>query len=115
MDHRLTKALAVGEYAATQKTQKVVARYKLADDLLYATEGGIFEITKELISFVVSLKVLGKKESVILDRFENPILIEIDKFCDEIVERYHTAHFSYLTTMEKLRRARSVEAVIANA
>jgi len=115
MDERLSKALAAGEYSVTLSTQKTAARYKLEDDLQYATGGGVFKITKELISFVVALKSLGKKESVLLDRSDNPVTIDVDSFCDVILEQYHQAHFAYLTTIEKIRKSRTVAAVVANA
>ena len=116
MDQRLTEALAAANYAITIQEQRNAAYQKLQDELQLAINGGQFEITRELISFTAALRQASTSETtVVLDKFNNPIRVELESFFETIVHRYHEATFEYLTRVEKIRSSRSVESIIKNA
>lgn len=114
MDHRLEEALKFANYQQTLSIQRKVLKEKLDTRLTYGHNGGIFKITKELISFVQMLISMGRCENLpIVDSNENPILIEdLNKFQTEILDRYFEATFDYLNAYNELKKSRSVEKLI---
>lgn len=114
MDHRLDIALKFANYQQTVSIQRKVLKEKLDTKLTYGCNGGIFKITKELISFVQMLINMGRCENLpIIDSNDNPILInDLNKFQTEILDRYFEATFDYLEAYNELKKCRSVEKLI---
>ena len=112
MDERLEKALKYANYKVTLSNQKENLKTELYEKLVIGINGGLFNITPELISFAAMLS--EKTDSaVMIDKNNNPVLIEdLSDFVDEIISRYIEATNFYHQEYEKLRKARSVSKLI---
>jgi hypothetical protein len=67
-----------------------------------------------LINFVQLLIDQGRNAGVVLlDQNENPILIEdLEKFKDEIFDRYFSVTLEYYEKYQKIKSSRSVEKLL---
>lgn len=113
MDDRLEKALSHGNYALTVAREKKNIRERFKVAIQYSINGGTFEATSELISFV-DLMVRREEDSIVfIDMNGNPIMIEdVGAFQTALLDVYHGATNEYFTAYEKLRKARNVKAVV---
>lgn len=114
MDDRLQAALDFANYRQTFTIQHKTLKEKIQAKLTYGYNGGIFKINRELICFVRFLIDRGRISSVVLlDINENPIIIDdIEKFQDEIMDRYFSATNEYFEEYQQLKKSRSVEKLI---
>lgn len=113
MDARLKKALEFSNYRQTLNNQMQALKIKAQTDLSYSKNGGSFAIDRSLITFIKAVIDEGQEEVVILDKNDTPILIDdLDEFYEEILSRYFEVTNEYKEQYEKIRRARSVKAVI---
>jgi hypothetical protein len=116
IDARLNDALTASNYRITLNTQKQNARLKLQRELTYSTNGGIFSITPELISFVAALLMSQKTDAVFLDNNSNPIEIaDLKNFHEELVNRYYEAMNEFLMEVKQLQKARTTKAVVGES
>jgi hypothetical protein len=114
MDERLSKALEFSNFRVSLFNKKENIRLKMDTMLSYATNGGLFKSTPELISFIKIIIDSGKDEIVLVDVNGNPIEItDIPKFYNELMSRYFQATNFYYVEYEKIRKARSVKATFA--
>ncbi len=113
MDDRLEKALSHGNYALTVAREKKNIRERFKVSLQFSINGGTFEATSELISFV-EMMVRQEEDSVVfIDMNGNPIMIEdVSAFQSSLLAVYHSATNEYYAAYEKLRKGRSVKAVV---
>lgn len=114
MDERLKNALDFSNYRMTLAVQRKSLKENMESKLSYGYNGGIFHIDMALISFV---QMLIDKEKIadvpILDQNQNPILIDdVNKFRDEIFDRYFSVTYEYLNKYEALKKSRSVEKLV---
>lgn len=112
MDERIEKALSYSNYKLSLQNQRENLKTKLTEQLVYAINGGLFDITQELISFV---SVLSSKTetAVLLDKNKTPIQIEsLSDFLDEILSRYISASNTYFSEYEKIKKVRSIKQLI---
>ncbi len=114
MDEQLKAALDFSNYRQTFSVQQKVLKEKVQAKLTFGFNGGIFKINRELISFVQTLLDKGRNSGIVLlDHNEMPILIEdLNKFQDEIMDRYFTSTNEYLEAFQKLKKSRSTEKLI---
>lgn len=114
MEDQLKQALDFSNYRQTFSIQRKTLKEKIDAKLTYGINGGIFKINQSLISFVQMLLDLGRTTSVpIIDSNDNPILIEdLEKFKDEILDRYFTATLEYYESFQELKKSRSVEKLL---
>jgi hypothetical protein len=114
MDDALRKALDFAKYRQTYSIQQKVLKEKIDARLTYGHNGGIFKIDRPLIAFVQMLIDQGRTSGVpVLDLNENPILIDdLEKFRDEIFDRYFSSTLEYYEEYESLKKKRSVEKLI---
>lgn len=114
MDDRLQKGLDHANYRAAIHEQRQNLKTRLATTLLHAHNGGTFTVTPTLISFVsVMAGEHGYEQFVLLDDRDTPILIEDPKaFLEAIMAVYYEATNEYLTFYAKLRKARTVKALV---
>lgn len=113
IDERLEAALATANYRITLSNQKQNARLKLQNDLTYATGGGIFKISPELISFVSTLVNMEKESMILLDSNENPIEVEnLEEFLDEITSKYYESVNDFLTEFKSIQKSRNVKSLV---
>lgn len=114
IDERLTSALERANYQITLNNQKQNARQKLEADLVFATNGGIFKVGPELISFVAALRSMGHDDGVLLDINKNPIEItDLEAFQEDAVEHYYQAMNSFFVEFKKLQKSRKPEALVS--
>jgi hypothetical protein len=113
MSSKLTKALEFANYRTTLNVQHNALKAKVQTLLNYSTNGGTFNISQELISFVKLLLDREYSDAVLLDVYNNPIKIDdLNDFLDEILSRYFEAVNEYHTEYQKLRKARKVHKLI---
>jgi hypothetical protein len=114
MDERLQKALDFSNYRQTLSIQRKTLKEKINAKLTYGCNGGLFKIDRSLITFVQMLIDQGRTENVpIIDVNENPILIvNLNDFRDEILDRYFSATYEYLEEYQKIKSSRSVEKLL---
>lgn len=112
MSAKLTKALEFANYRVTMNNQKEQLKAKAEGLLIYSINGGSFKIDRSLITFCKALIDSNEKSVVLLDVYNNPILIELESFYDEILSRYIEVTNDYYVEYEKLRKARKTHAVL---
>jgi hypothetical protein len=114
MEDQLKKALDFSNYRQTFSIQRKVLKEKVESTLTYGHNGGIFKIDRSLITFVQMLIDRGRTSGVpLIDSNENPILVnDLEKFRDEILDRYFTSTLDYYENYSKLKKSRSVEKLI---
>lgn len=112
MSAKLTKALEFANYRVTMNNQQSILRTKSEGLLTYSINGGSFKIDRGLITFCKILMDSGTNSAVLLDVYDNPILIELKPFYDEILSRYFEVTNDYYTEYEKLRKARKVHKIL---
>lgn len=111
MDDRLQKALEQSNYNVSLHLQRENLKLLLKTSLLYATAGGQFTVSRELITFMDAMIRQGvESDLIVADDKNNPILIVTPAdFLKEITEVYHRAFNSYYNEFEKLKKARNVK------
>ena len=109
-DPRLAAALEFSNYRITLNNQKKQAQLKYLNDLVYAENGGLFQIDRTLISFVHCLIASGKQQAVILDKNDQPIEIkDLEAFQESILDKYYQFSNAYLVTVRELNQKRNVK------
>lgn len=113
LEQRLNEAVATANYRLTLTVQRSNAKLKLQKDLIYAINGGLFEVSPELIAFVNTLIAVGKEEAVLLDVNKNPIEIhDLADFLDAIIDHYYESVNTYLVEFKSLQKTRTAKALI---
>ena len=113
MDKKLSKALEFGNYSATLENQKRMLQEKFVTDTIYFCAGGQFTITKELINYCQTLLGSGQESFILIDDNSIPIEIQsIEKFKEEIFDKYFVALNEYHTSYQKLTKSRSVDGLV---
>lgn len=112
MSTRLTQALEFANYRITLNNQQAVLRAKTQSLLSYSINGGTFTIDRTLINFCRLLQDEQQTSAVLLDIYNNPILVEVKSFYDEILSRYFEVTNDYYAEYEKLRKSRKVHKVL---
>ena len=80
MSTRLTKALEFTNYRVTLNNQQAQLKAKTQSLLSYSINGGTFTIDIPLITFCKQLIDEGQTEVVLLDIYNNPIKVNVEKF-----------------------------------
>jgi hypothetical protein len=114
MEALLANALEFSNYKQTLSIQRKTLKERINAKLTFGHNGGIFKIDQTLISFVQFLISQERNVNVpLIDSNDNPVLIaNLTVFRDEILDRYFTATYEYHEEYEKLKKSRSVEALI---
>ena len=114
MDESLKKALEFSNYNHTLSMHRKVMKEKMSAKLTYGINGGIFKVDHSLMTFIDMLINQGRMSGVpIIDSNGNPIMIDdLEKFKDEIMDRYFTTLLEYYEEFEKIKKNRSIEKLI---
>ena len=112
MSTRLSKALEFANYRTTLNNQQSQLKAKVQSLLSYSINGGTFTIDVPLITFCKQLIDEKQKQVILLDIYNNPIQIDVEKFYEEIRSRYFEVTNEYYAEYEKLRKARKVHKVL---
>ena len=92
--------------------QKEQLKAKTQSLLSFSINGGSFTIDLPLLTFCKQLLDDNQTEVVLLDIYNNPIKVELEKFYEEILSRYYEVTNDYYVEYEKLRKARKVHKVL---
>ena len=113
MSDKLTKALEFSNYRTTLNVQHNNMKARVQTLLSYSINGGTFNITEQLISFVDILLRKEHTSAVLLDSFKNPIHIDdLIEFHDHIISRYFEAVNEYYADYSKLKKSRKVHKLV---
>jgi hypothetical protein len=99
-----TKTL-IGEAKArfNHNSAKAYLKDKYDSKLIVAEQGGLWKATPELIGFLASNT---NDEVILVDNFENPILINRIKLYDVLDKTYNDAMHSWFTEWKELESRR---------
>lgn len=113
IDERLSEALASANYRITLNIQKQNALLKLQRNLTHSTNGGTFNVTPELISFVATLISRGRTETILLDVNNNPIEIsDLESFLETIMDIHYECLNEYLVDIRSIVKSRTPKAIV---
>jgi hypothetical protein len=114
LEESLKKALDFSNYNHTLSLQRKSLKEKLSAKMTYGHNGGIFKIDRSLITFVQMLIDQGRKQGVpLIDSNENPIMIDdLERFKDEIFDRYFGTILEFYDEFQKIKKSRSVEKLV---
>lgn len=113
MDDRLAKALEHARYKSSLAHARKNLLLKYQNALLHSCNGGVFTVTQTLLLYVKAMVEAGQQDIVLIDDKQNPIQIGIPSaFLENIQAVYHAANNQYFFEFEKLKKARSVKAVV---
>lgn len=114
MDERIEKAFETANYMATLSNQKRIIKEEFDQQLVYYVNGGTFQITIELISYIKTLIDLKyTSDVVIVDSNNIPVAIDdIGVFLKNISDQYFLACQTYYTKYSDLRIKRKIKDII---
>jgi hypothetical protein len=114
MNEKLTKAFDIANLMAVLNIQKQILKEEFYQSLIYYHNGGVFTLSKELITFVKTLVDLNNRTDIVLiDDTNTPIVIvDLEEFLNNILSAYTTAVNEYHTKFSNLKKSRSVEKLI---
>ena len=118
MDPRLSQALEQADLRSVKLKHLAQLKLKLHQDLTYAINGGIFDITQELIGFIFALDESIHtmiRSGTVLDRNARPILIEdLADFKKRIVLKYRNASENYRHEHDRISKAENIEELLGD-
>lgn len=98
------KALIREAHARFDHNQaKQILKEKYKQKLTVASQGGLWKITPELLSF---LKSTEADEMILLDSYENPVKVDVIQLLNLLKETYNTVMLDWHTEFETLRHKR---------
>ncbi len=113
MDDRLQKALEHSNYKVALASQRENMKLRFANTCIIGKNGGLFTVNPTLISFVSLLVQREQTTAILIDDKGNPIRIDaLDDFLDDIISTWNEATNEFFSEHEKLRKARTVKAVV---
>jgi len=113
MTSKLNKALEFTNYRTTLNIQHNALKSKVQTLLNYSINGGTFEISQMLISFVKTLIEQGHDTAILLDVYNNPIeIVGLEDFLEEILSRYFEATNEYHAEYSKMKQSRKVHKLV---
>jgi len=110
----LKQALEFSNFKQSLAVQKKTLKEKLASKMTIGYNSGIFKIDHSLIAFVKLLIDEGRtNDVVILDSNNTPVLVtDVNEFKDRIFDSYFSAVTEYQVEFEKIKKSRSVTALL---
>jgi hypothetical protein len=114
MEENLKRALDFANYRNTLSNQMSILKEKIDAKLTYGYNGGIFKIDIALISFVNSIIGQGRTQGVpMLDTNGIPVIVDdMEKFRDEITDRYFSSVLEYHEKYQEIKKSRTVEKMV---
>ena len=82
-------------------SSKAYLKSKYQSKLIVADQGGLWKATPELISF---LSISDKTHTVLLDTYENPIRVDINKLEVKLRETYNVVMEQWYTEYSSLEK-----------
>jgi len=109
MDKRLEQALDYSNFRLILSTRQENLKLLLKNKLILNYEGGVFEVDRDLISFLFVLVASEVKSFIFIDRNNVPIYVEdLSEFFKKTIETYKNALSNYYKSYKKLSEAREI-------
>jgi hypothetical protein len=113
MNERLNKALEFANYRQTLNVQLHRAKMKTEGLLVFAKNGGSFQVGQELICFLDYLLRTGNTQATLLDKNNIPVqILDVEAFLKEITTRYFEVTNDYLKEYHTIRKSRNVKTIL---
>jgi hypothetical protein len=113
MDKRLEAAFDLVNYQETLRNQRDLLEQWVNEKLQHAFNGGLFDVTPELISMINVLIANNRTDAVLLDKNKTPIKIEdLQIFSDDIIGQYIEVTNQYYAEYQKLQAQRTTAEVV---
>tara|TARA_B100000035_G_scaffold7559_1_gene6552 strand:+ start:24126 stop:24473 length:348 start_codon:yes stop_codon:yes gene_type:complete len=113
MDERLEKALDFANYRITLGNQQRTLKQRIRVLQTVHYNKGVFFADSQTISFVKALIDCDKKESVIIDSKENPIVIDdLKDFLDTLLSAYNESMNEYKVQSDKIKKSRNIKSLM---
>ncbi len=114
MTIEIEKLMDLSKTMAVLANQKRALKDEYEQSLVYFYSGGSFKITRELISFIQTIRTVSNtNEFVLLDDSNTPIRIEdVEKFLKDIVDLYIKTSNAYLADYQNLRNNKTIESIL---
>jgi len=113
MDEKFNKAIEQSNYRVIFENQKEKLKEIFEGQLILPFNGGFFQIKPELFSEILIYLNEEKKEQILLDMHQNPILIDnLPEFYEIIRSKYSEALNEYVIELAKLKLSRQIPTVV---
>ena len=113
VDARLEEAISHANYRITLNLQRKNAKIKLEQALVFAFNGGTFNLDPAFLGFVGTLVQSGRLDVTLLDVNSNPINVpDLQQFLLTALEKYTEATNAYMAEMRNIGKARTTKALI---
>jgi len=114
MDERIEKAFETANYMATLSNQKRIIQEEFSQALIFYINGGTFQITMDLISYIKIVIDLNKLEDIVfIDSNNIPILVnDVQQFFNDITAQYFTACQTYIEKYNDIRIKRRIKDIV---
>jgi hypothetical protein len=113
MDKRLEQALDYSNFRLILSTRQKNLKLLMKNKLTLNYEGGIFEVEKDLISFLFVLVSSEVKEFIFIDKNDIPILVEdTSDFLTKVIKLYGSVMNNYYKNYQKLSEAREIRKAV---
>ncbi len=113
MDDEFEAAVNQSNYRAIFENQKEKLKEILQGQLIYAHNGGQFQLNMMLFSEILMYLGKGKMQHTILDMHLNPIRINmLEEFLKDIQSRHAEAINKYTFEMTKLKKSRQIATLV---
>jgi hypothetical protein len=109
---QLEQILDFSNYRKTLTNQLNLLRDSTVAELTVYYNGGIFSVTRELLTFIYMLDGRKNKEVVVLDDNNLPVKVQVTDFLEELLDVYFRVTNQYIENVEKLRKQRDVKSIL---
>jgi len=110
----IEKLMDVAKTMAVLANQKRALKEEYEQSLVFFHSGGSFKITKELISFIHTIRTVSNyNEFVLIDDAGIPIQIKnLEKFLQDILDVYIQSSNAFLSNYQKLKNSKNIESIL---
>ena len=114
MDERIEKAFETANYMATLSNQKRIIQEEFAQALIFYINGGTFQITTDLISYIKTVIDLNKiKDIVFIDSNGIPVAVnDVQQFFEDVTTQYFLACQNYIEKYNNIKAKRRIKDMI---
>ncbi len=114
MTIEIEKLMDLAKTMSVLGNQKRALKDEYEQSLVHFYSGGSFKATRELISFIQTIRTISNSnEFVLLDDSGTPIKIEdVEKFLKDVVDLYIRASNTYLADYQTLRNNKTIESIL---
>jgi hypothetical protein len=114
MDERIEKAFETANYMATLSNQKRIIKEEFEQQLTFYSNGGTFQITPQLLSYIKTLIDIGElSNTVLIDSNSIPVFIDdVQDFFTNISKQYFQASKEYFEKYSDIKVKRKIKDLV---